>query len=530
MSRPSSPDGLDRRALGLALSAGLLVARTAWAAAGSTSPVVRTTSGLARGAAQDGVAAFKGIPYGADTGAARFQPPKPAPAWSGVRECLAYGPSSPQTRPDGAAGEDCLVLNVWTPAADAARRPVMVYIHGGAYSGGSGSAPLYDGTRLARRRDVVVVTLNHRLNLFGYGYLAALAGPAFADSGNAGQLDLVLALKWVRANIAAFGGDPARVTVFGQSGGGAKIATLMAMPAAAGLFQRAITMSGQQVTASGPLHATARLRLVLDALKLTQADAARLADLPAERLVEALAIPDPFTPGPLYFGPVLDERTLTRHPFWPDAPAQSARIPMIIGNTHDETRAFLAHTTPDPFQMTWDALPARLAPEMRVDIDPGFVVATYRRLYPAYSPTDVFFAATTAGRSWRGALIEAEARAAQGAPVHAYQMDFPTTIEGGRLRAMHATDTPLAFDNLAAEGSPIAPSPEAQAMADKVSATFAAFARTGDPNNSAIPAWPAYTLPRRATLVFDRATRLVDDPRGDERRLFETVPYIQPGT
>ena len=304
----------------------------------------------------------------------------------------------------------------------------------------------------------------------------------------------------------------------------------MAMPAAHGLFHRVITMSGQQVTASGPQHAAARIQLFLDALKLRPADAAALAQLSADRLVEALETPDPFTPGPLYFGPVLDERSLTRHPFWPDAPAQSAAIPMMIGNTHDETRAFLAHAKPDPFAMTWDELPARLAPELRVDIDPDYLVAAYRRLYPAYSPTDVFFAATTASRSWRGAVIEAEARAAAGTPAYVYEMDYPTTIEGGRLKAMHTTDIPLAFDNLAAPGSPIAPSPWAQAMADRVSATFAAFARTGDPNNAAIPRWSPYTLRRRATLVFDRTTRLVDDPRGAERRLFAAVPYIQPGT
>ncbi|HEY1751554.1 MAG TPA: carboxylesterase/lipase family protein [Caulobacteraceae bacterium] len=529
MSPPSSADGLARR--GLVVGAGAaLIGGGAFAAADADSPVAATRGGQVRGYLDGGVSIFKGVPYGADTGGRRFQPPRPAPAWSGMRDATAYGPSAPQARPDGPTSEDCLVLNVWTPGLDAARRPVMVYIHGGAYAAGSGSAPLYDGARLARRRGVVVVTLNHRLNVFGYGFLAKLAGPAFADSGNAGQLDLVLALRWVRANIAAFGGDPRRVTVFGQSGGGAKIATLMAMPAAAGLFHRAVTMSGQQVTASGPLHATARMRRFLEALKLREADAAQLATLPAGRLVEALATPDPFTPGPLYFGPVLDERSLTRHPFWPDAPPQSAAIPMIIGNTHDETRLFLAHSTPDPFAMTWDALPARLAPELRVDIDPDYVAAAYRRLYPAYSPTDVFFAATTASRSWRGALIELEARAAAGTPAWAYQMDFPTTIEGGRLKAMHTTDIPLAFDTLAAPGSSIAPSPAAQAMADTVGATFAAFAHAGDPNNPAIPHWAPYAPPRRATLVFDRATRLADDPRGAERRLFEAVPYIQPGT
>jgi para-nitrobenzyl esterase len=530
MRPPGSPDGVDRRAVALGLAAALTIPRLALAAAGTVSPVVRTVAGQVRGVADGGVSVFRGIPYGDDTGKARFQPPRAAPSWAGVKDGLAFAPSAPQTRLQGPASEDCLALNIWTPATDAARRPVLVYIHGGAYASGSGSAPLYDGSRLARRREVVVVTLNHRLNVFGYGFLGELAGPAFADSGNCGMLDLVLALRWVRANIAGFGGDPGRVTLFGQSGGGAKIATLMGMPRAAGLFHRAITMSGQQVTASGPLHATQRLRLLLDALKLPTSAAAQLQTLPAGRLVEALETSDPFTPGPLYFGPVLDERSLTRHPFWPDAPAQSAGIPMIIGATHDETRAFLAHSTPDPFAMTWDELPDRLAGEMRVDIEPRYVVAAYRRIYSAYSPADVFFAATTASRSWRGAVIEAEARARQGSPAFVYEMDYPTTIEGGRLRAMHTTDIPLAFDNLAQPGSPIAPGPQAQAMADKVSASFAAFARNGEPNHASIPVWTPYTLPRRATLVFDRATRLVDDPRAAERRLFAAVPYIQPGT
>ena len=510
---------------------GLLVAAPAWARAGSRSPVVRTAGGQVRGYTDDGVSVFKAIPYGADTGPARFQPPRPAPAWEGLLDAAAYGPSAPQEHPDNPASESCLVLNVWSPGlADGDRRPVMVYIHGGAYASGSGSAPLYDGVRLARRRDVVVVTLNHRLNVFGYGLLPKTAGGVFADSGNAGMLDLVLALRWVKANIAAFGGDPGCVMLFGQSGGGAKIATLMAMPAAKGLFHRAATMSGQQVTAQGPLHAAARMKLLLEAVKLREQDADKLASLPAETLVEALSVRDPFTPGPLYFGPVLDERSLTRHPFYPDAPAQSATVPMMIGNTHDETRAFLAHTTPDPFAMRWDDLPARLAAEMHVDIDPGLVVATYRKLYPAYSPTDVFFAATTASRSWRGALIEAEARAAQGAPAFVYEMDYPTTIEGGRLKAMHTTDIALALDNLVKPGSPTAPSAQAQAVADQVSASFAAFARTGDPSNAAIPTWTPYTLPARSTLVFDAQARLVGDPRGVERRLFAAVPYIQPGT
>jgi para-nitrobenzyl esterase len=375
----------------------------------------------------------------------------------------------------------------------------------------------------------VVVSLNHRLNAFGYAYLARLV-PDLADSGNAGQLDLVLALQWVRDNITEFGGDPGKVMVFGQSGGGAKIATLMATPTAKGLFHRAATMSGQQVTASGPGNATRRTLAWLDALKLRPSEAAAVRTLPAERLIEAQSAQDPMLGfGGLYFGPVLDERTLTRHPFYPDAPSQSAAIPMIIGNTHDETRAFLGGD-PSNFTVDWAGLPAKLTQaNMRVDIDAGTVIAEYRRLYPAYGASDVLFAATTASRSWRAAVIEAEERAKAGTPAFVYQVDWVSPKDGGRLGAPHMADIPLVFDNVAASGSR-AEGPTAQPMADRMSEAFLAFARTGDPNCQAIPRWEPYGLPRRQTMVFDATTRLVDDPRGAERRLFAKVPFVQAGT
>ncbi|HEY9216921.1 MAG TPA: carboxylesterase/lipase family protein, partial [Phenylobacterium sp.] len=446
--------------------------------------------------------------------------------WREVRPALDYGTASPQGGKEPNQSEDCLFLNVWTPALDRGRRPVLVYIHGGAYSTGSGSSPLYDGARLAARGDVVVVTLNHRLNVFGYGYLARLA-PGFEDSGNAGQLDLILALRWVQANIAAFGGDPRCVTLFGQSGGGAKIATLMATPAAAALFHRAMTMSGQQVTASGPMNATARAEAFLKTAGLT---AEQAATAPVERLVRALEARDPVLPfGSVYFGPVLDERSLNRHPFYPDAPAQSAAIPMIIGNTRDETRAFLAGD-PRNFALTWEELPKRLAPELRVDISPELVATEYRRLYPAYSPSEVFFAASTASRSWRGAVIEAERRAEQGAPTWVYQLDFPSPLQEGRLRAHHAIDIPLVFDNTAAPGASTGDGLQARRLAEQMSAALLAFARTGDPNHSGLPTWSRFDLERRRTMIFDVNCRMEDDPRGAERRLFAKVPYVQPGT
>ncbi len=513
---------------GLGAAGLILPAQRAWAAG---PPVVQTTFGPVRGEIAGGISAFRGVPYGADTAPRRFQAPAPPRPWKDVRDAIAYGPSSPQRgREGGAMGEDCLCLNVWTPEPRAGgKRPVMLYIHGGAYSTGSGSAPLYDGTRLCKRGDVVVVSVNHRLNAFGYAYLARLV-PDLPDSGNCGQLDLVLALKWVRSNIAAFGGDPGRVMLFGQSGGGAKIATLMAQEDAHGLFHRAATMSGQQVTASGPGNATRRTLAWLDALKLRPGEAAQVRTLPVEKLLEAQGVEDPVLGfGGLYFGPVLDERTLTRHPFYPDAPALSAKVPMIIGNTHDETRAFLGGD-PTNFSVDWAGLPAKLTQaNMRVDIDPATVIAAYRKLYPAYSASDVLFAATTAARSWRAAVIEAEERAHAGTPAYVYEVDWVSPKDGGRLRAPHMTDIPLVFDNVAAPGSR-AEGPTAQPMADRMSEAFIAFARTGDPNGKAIPPWAPYTLPRRQTMVFDTTTLVVDDPRGAERRLFAKVPFVQAGT
>jgi para-nitrobenzyl esterase len=494
--------------------------------------VVPTRSGRVRGERRDGISAFRGIRYGADTGPRRFMSPLAAAPWPHVADALSYGPACPQPDTREPTSEDCLVLNVWTPSTEGAHRPVLVYVHGGAYSSGSGSSPLYDGTTLAGRGDVVVVTLNHRLGAFGYLYLDRVArSEALADSGNCGQLDLVLAMKWVRDNIAGFGGNPGNVTLFGHSGGGAKIATLMAMPAAAGLFHRTWTMSGLQVTASGPLNATARTRAALAALELPESRVGELRTMPMERVVEAMRATDPIIGrGRLYFGPVLDERTLTRHPFYPDAPPQSAHLPMVIGNTRGETRTLIGRGDPSTFELTWATLAERMSGELRADIHPDLVVATYRRLYPDYSPSDVFFAATAAARSWRGALIELEARAAQPAATWAYQLDWPSPADGGRWDAFHGLDIPLVFGTLGAEGALTGNGDDAQAMSRAMGDALLAFARTGDPNHAGLPDWRPYSLDRRSTLLLDVPPRIVDDPRGDERRLFAKVPFIQQGT
>ncbi len=403
-----------RAVLAGAAAAGLVAATGAKAAA--KGPIATTRHGKVRGAEVEGIKVFKGVRYGADTASRRFMPALPPEPWSGVVDAVAYGPSSPQTKSQDATSEDCLFLNVWTPALDGKKRPVMVYVHGGAHANGSGSDPLYDGVNLAKRGDVVVVTVNHRLNVFGYCYLAALGGPDLADSGNVGNMDLVMALEWVRDNIAAFGGDPANVMTFGQSGGGGKLVTLMAMPSARGLMHKVATMSGQHVTAMGPIHATIRAKAFMAKLGLRPDQVDTLRTLPADQLVAALKMPDPLErKGSIIFWSVMDGGVLPRHPFYPDAPRESAHIPMIIGNTHDETRAFLGGD-PRNFTITWEELPERLAPELVLDVEPRVVIARYRELYPDYTPSEVFFAATTAGRSWPGHLIQAEQRARIGAP------------------------------------------------------------------------------------------------------------------
>ena len=535
---------MNRRDALLGLSAaGAAAAVTPVSSRAAAAPTVVTQAGPVTGQVKGGVAVFLGLRYGADTGKTRFQPPvKPQP-WKDPAPALAYGASSPQAGHDlrtrETQGEDCLFLNVWTPQANATKkRPVMVYIHGGAYSGGSGSDALYDGTNLCLRGDVVVVTLNHRLNVFGYLYLARLErmlagkpGP-LAWSGNAGQMDLHLALEWVRDNIAAFGGDPGCVMVFGQSGGGAKIATMMATPAAKGLFHRAATMSGQQVTASGPANATARTVAFLKTLGLNpDADGlAKVQSLPIDVLLGALKTTDPVIgSGGVYMGPVVDQTVLFRHPFYPDAAPQGVSIPMMIGNTHDETRAFLGGD-PKNFSLTWDDLPLKMAKEYRVDIDPYLVMDTYRKLYPDMTPSDVFFAATTAGRSWRGAIIEDEERAKTGHPAFAYQVNFRAPTDSGIHGAPHTIDIPLAFHNVQVPYVYMADTPEARRMADIMSDAFIAFARTGSPQTAALPAWRGYSLENRETMVMDVKPELVNDPRGAERKLFEAVPFIQQGT
>jgi para-nitrobenzyl esterase len=471
-------------------------------------------------------------------------PPRKPEPWTGVREAIAYAGRSPQAaaapqRPELATvwgpvdtlpvGEDCLTLHVWTPGLDNAKRPVMVWLHGGAFSYGSANSPRYDSTRLARRNDVVVVAVNHRLNIFGHLDLSAVGGERFAQSGNVGVLDLVLALEWVREHAARFGGDPGNVTIFGQSGGGGKSSALLAMPMAKGLFHKAIIQSGASVRFAERERTTRLADAVLKhrGLRPDQLDA--LQALPLTRLQEAVAPAQATLPRPKYplldrynFGPVIDGSLLPDQPFDPGAPAISDDVPIMIGGTKDETAIFFA-----PDDAVWNRAITEEELRKRVTHVAGdaadTLLAYYKRRDPGASPTDRLITALTASNFAIRSVLLAERKARRArAPVWMYSLDWETPAFGGRLKSPHSVDVPFVFDTLHVIGE-AHHKPGAQALADRVSRTWATFARTGNPANETIPAWPAYTLDRRATMIFDDACKVVDDPDGEAWPLWSKV-------
>lgn len=519
---------LTRRRAVAAFTAAATMSASPTARAGDR--VVQLKQGAVSGFLDAGVVAFLGIQYASAGRTQRFQAPAAPPRHDGVMHADAFGPAAPQLRAPGPTNEECLVLNIWTPDLSRARRPVLVYIHGGGHVSGSGADTLTHGAALAGHGDCVVVTLNHRLNVFGHLYLAELFSPAYAASGNVALCDLIAALQWVKSEIVHFGGDPNCVTLFGQSGGGAKIATLMAIPQARGLFHRTWTMSGQQVTAQGPRAATARARMILDHAKIKPGDHAALHACASEVLLRALDLKDPTTGGAMYFGPVFDHAVLPRHPFYPDAPPQSARIPMVMGNTSHETASLIAAQDPGIWTLTFDTLPDKLRSAMVSDIRVQTVIERYRALYPHAAPAEIFIRATTAGRSWRGQIIQAEARARQGAPTWVYQLDWTSPRAGGAWGAPHTLDIPLVFLNTRRAGDLTGDDARARLIAQAMADALLRFARTGSPSGKGALAWPPYDMQRRATMIFDDESRRHDDPRVAERELFAATPYIQPGT
>ena len=540
---------LDRRsfiARSAVAAAALLVPRSlARAAAASADPVATTTSGKIRGFVTDGISGFKGVPYGASTaGANRFMPPQKPASWGGVRDAVDWAGHAPQSflgrrRPElaGLSGprdtvpesEDCLTLNLWTPGLDTGKRPVMVWLHGGGFSYGSANFAPYVGANLARRGDVVVVTVNHRLNVFGFLDLAELGGERFAHSGNAGMLDLVAALEWVRDNIAGFGGDPGNVTIFGQSGGGGKVSGLLAMPAAKGLFHRAIVMSGAGVRMAEHGPATRLGEAVLAEVGLTAKELDKLQVVPMPQLLAAIEPalkkigPAPHRLLDRYgFGPVVDGHDLPAHPFDPAATDISDAVPVMVGGTKDENAIFLA-----PDDAVWnrtlsdDELKARIDKIAGPETDA--VIAFYRETHPGLNPAELLIAITSASNFWIRGVLLAERKAAKGrAPVYTYSFNWRSPVFDGRLGAFHFVDVPFVFDNLdavhTADGAP-----EARGIAAAASMTWATFARTGAPDNETVPHWPAYTADTRATMMIDTEWRVANDPDHDARLLWEKI-------
>ena len=492
--------------------------------ASSSVAVAQTANGKVAGYIQDGVTIFKGIPYAK---ANRFEAPVQADSWEGIRSCRQYGPVSPQGARsgwandeiafafnwnDGVQGEDCLRLNVWTPALDSRKRPVMVWLHGGGYSAGSGQElPSYDGTSLAFAEDVVVVSINHRLNVLGFLDLSAY-GEKYAKSANAGLLDIVASLKWVRDNIAAFGGDPSNVTIFGQSGGGGKVTTLLATPCAKGLFHKAIVQSGSMLRTMESKYsrkigiATVR-NLGLDASSIDKISEVPYGELLAageKAIAQVKAEADRDGVASFIFGwaPTVDGAVLPSQPFDPQAPAISADIPMIIGTTRHE------------FSMTTYVPALRNAGREEVI---GILKGRYgegterflelfAKAYPGSKPADMLDADFVFRPS---AIEQALRKSLQGAaPVYMYMFNWESPVLDGILRSTHCMEIPFVFNNADRHASMTGGGAQAMELASKMSHCWAEFARCGKPSAEGLPEWEPFEAEKRAVMFFDNTCKM----------------------
>jgi para-nitrobenzyl esterase len=545
------------------LNAGTTVSRRDLLAAGSclpvalmtrrvmaqSEPIVETILGKVRGTHSQGVYSFKGVRYAAPTGGHnRFMPPQSAQPWSGIQDALEFGPIAPQTSPDPAVGgpwhvivpqllpppsagatppprpredEDCLFLNVWTAGLnDGRRRPVMVWLHGGFFAVGSGAS--VNGTRLASRGDVVVVSVNHRLNIFGYSHLGDLGGAEFAQSGNVGMLDIIAALEWVRENIERFGGDPRRVMIFGESGGGMKTSMLMASPPAQGLFQRAAVQSGPGLAMMQREAATRVSERVLAHLAIGTREIRRLQELPSAQLLAAFFAvqqelpPRSFTDLPC-FAPVLDPKILPRQPFTPEATPLSAHIPLLIGWNHTEMTFFMGADAAG-FSLDEAGLTARL--QSLLGAGAPQALAVYRTVYPAYSPSDLYIQIWSDYSIMDATLLQAERKAAlPGASTYLYRFDRRTPVLNGKLKTPHTLENAFVFDDVEGAKFMTGGGPAAGELARKVSAAWVSFATSGNPNShdNGLPHWPACEPKRRPTLLLDDSSSVSDDPTRRER-------------
>lgn len=506
--------------------------------------IADTTYGKVRGVlTPDGVRTFRGIPYGGDTGGTnRFKPPTKPASWTGVRDAVQWGNKSPQIAAAGQAttimyldytegglgrqSEDCLVLNVWSKAGrDGGKRPVMLRIHGGGFSTGTGNHPMYWGHASAKRGDVIYVSMNHRLGALGYLDLSQAGGAPYAHSGNAGMLDLVAALEWVRDNAENFGGDPNNVMIMGESGGGAKVSTLCAMPAAKGLFHRAVVESGSALGSRKPDVSQKSTQRFFSRLGLSADQIGALTSLPVNRLLEADVLMNnrmyPGDPRVAGFSPVMDGDVIPRDGFQPDANPLSLGIPMLIGYNQDEG-TFLMQADEEFYALDEAGLHKRIADRTGANADK--VIATYRKVFPNASPTILMdYIARDTGFG-RNAITQAERHAMAGkAATYMYRFNWQTPGFNGKYGCPHGaeivfvTGDPSHMDVLTHN------TPEAQALAAKVNAAWVAFAKTGDPNTAGLPHWEPYTTDTRAVMFLDNQSTLVKDPEADVRKLWDEI-------
>ena len=517
----------------LLVGAGVSVVWFSPAAAAQDAIFVMTeiASGKGQGRVDGPILEFRGIPYGAPTGGRnRYMPPQAPAKWTGVRDCFAGGDAAPQEMSDfrsdyfaitqwdrklgGGMSEDCLSLDVWTPSVDrSAKKAVLVSFHGGRFSGGSGNAQLYEGKFLALFGDVVVVTVNHRLSSFGYLNLEGLGAPdRFKYAGVAGMLDLVAALRWVRENIESFGGDPSRVMIFGDSGGGSKTSVMMGMPGAAGLFHRAAVQSGSLLRLQSQAAATAIARDTLNHLGIAASNISDIQKLSWKQILAAQSVV-----GSKRFGPVVGTDAIPEHPFDPTASKYSANVPLIVSTCLED----MGIGAPD-YDLDEAGLLSHL--EQRFPKRGAEILALYRRRSPGARPFFIQAQAVTDATSRPVAETQALRKAALpgGAPAWMYEWDWRTPAYGGEFGAVHGGDIPASFHSY--RDAFFAGGASGKLMADRLASAWVAFAKTGDPNCPILPHWPAFEPVHRATMIFDDDTRVEDDPRGEIRAYWEAHP------
>ena len=502
--------------------------------------IAETGQGRIRGARRDGIFSFRGVPYGATTAAGnRFMPPAPPPTWRGTRDALGYGHQAPQDnrdrapeiewiRPTEPTGEDCLVLNVFTPGLnDGGNRPVMVYLHGGAYAYGGGSAAGIDGTNLAKAGDVVVVTVNHRLNTFGYTYLGDRGDSRFASAGNAGMLDMVAALRWVRDNASAFGGDAGNVTIFGQSGGGSKVAVLMTMPIAKGLFHKAIMQSSSSHLRLSTMQTAGHAaHCLFDALGIPAGDPAPLQQVPADSLLAAYKKAVAACGGNDSFRPVVDGNLIRSDPFDPLEPGFADDIPLLIGSCETERSFYDVTADPKSLPMTEEQLQAAVKRFMGVDDGAAAtLIADYRTRRDGIAQRDLYNVLCSDHMYRRNTVEAANRKAARGkAPVWLYEFTWKVPARGGSLKSPHTMCIPFVFGTTRAAEPFTGTGPRQDALTRKTMGAWIAFARSGNPNHAGLPHWDAWSAATRPAMVFDDNCRIERDFKPEDLKAINKCP------